>query len=54
MDRLPGGTTMRRSLSESLLLYSVIAALVITVLLTAILPAIANLSNMLMAGLARI
>lgn len=43
---------MRRSLSESLLLYGTIAALVLAVMLTVIIPAITSLGDALQAGMA--
>jgi hypothetical protein len=54
MDRLQGDTTMRRSLSESLLLYGTIAALVLAVMFTLIIPAITSLGDALQAGMARL
>jgi hypothetical protein len=45
---------MRRSLTESLLLYATIAVLVLAVMLIVIIPAITSLGDLLQAGIARL
>lgn len=45
---------MRRTLSESLLLYGTIVVLVLAVMLTVIIPAITNLGDILQAGVTRL
>lgn len=45
---------MRRSITEILLLYGTVAVLVLAVILTVIIPAIASLGDALQAGIARL